>query len=859
MSQDIPPVPPPLPESDDVEELGLEMLDSLPPVPPAPDEVDSSLDPFGAAALAAPALPGEAPPNPLLAVQRSPSPLGGAPLGGGMTLGEEDDRSIEKIGTRTTKSGRLIVGAMVAALIAIGGWAFVSRQHHEDRFERLEEIGRMEDREAMLAALRAYLPEAPYDDVKERVLANLGHFRDAEAVPAIIGELHNGGVVRRAAARALAQIGLPAAESAKGPLFDVLADTDERDRAQVVWTLALLREERAADAVLEMFMSGRLQALDDFSPDVVVAVLGTERLGTDALIRHDSESVRVLTAHALAEGRGTEVVEPLTRMLSAELERPAPTRDSTEGSRSPEVIRAVTAGLGRTGDARAARPLFNVLNAHRDLRASVLESLRQSASGTQLAVLAREASDRDLLLDLVKMMARTHDPRVADNLAGFLAHADEEIRTEAAFGLAELEDPRAAGVLVAVARTGVGRADDAFGALRYVASAEVAAPLRELLEHRPARRADILRAMGRSGDASFGSFLIEQLEETDAGAAALALADLDYTPGFVQLRRLSRRPGNLNMGTTGPSDRSLATQSVLDARRSALMGLGAYGRSEIVDDMIVIVEDGQDDYELREIAAANIGMVATDEQMAAIFTKILDASLSLPSRKNYAAALWQRSRPALNARMLELAGNQEVSYEIRRAASLAVGYAANPESDAALIAMLDNRESERGAAMAIALGGGPAAVTHLMEKLVENRELAQILQEAVLSEERGWFSLITEDMAQGALWRRLRTAAQLRAGLSGSAESYSYAWNKVLDVMRNGWSGPGGASRAYIRGQLWNAVQSEDAPTRQLAARAMRDLPERGLLLRARDTEGVASEAAREQLAEELRAETNEE
>ncbi|MBK6579151.1 MAG: hypothetical protein IPG17_23780 [Sandaracinaceae bacterium] len=313
MSQDIPPVPPPLPESDDVEELGLEMLDSLPPVPPAPDEVDSSLDPFGAAALAAPALPGEPPPNPLLAVQRSPSPLGGSPLGGGMTLGEEDDRSIEKIGTRTTKSGRMIVGAMVAALIAIGGWAFVSRQHHEDRFERLEEIGRMEDREAMLAALRAYLPEAPYDDVKERVLANLGHFRDAEAVPAIIGELNNAGVVRRAAARALAQIGLPAAESAKGPLFDVLADTDERDRAQVVWTLALLREERAADAVLEMFMSGRLQALDDFSPDVVVAVLGTERLGTDALIRHDSESVRVLTAHALAEGRGTEVVEPLTR------------------------------------------------------------------------------------------------------------------------------------------------------------------------------------------------------------------------------------------------------------------------------------------------------------------------------------------------------------------------------------------------------------------------------------------------------------------------------------------------------------------------------------------------------------------
>ena len=102
-----------------------------------------------------------------------------------------------------------------------------------------------------------------------------------------------------------------------------------------------------------------------------------------------------------------------------------------------------------------------------------------------------------------------------------------------------------------------------------------------------------------------------------------------------------------------------------------------------------------------------------------------------------------------------------------------------------------------------------------------------------------------------------RTAAQLREGLSGSSESYSYAWNKVLDVMRNGWSGPGGASRAYIRGQLWNAIQSEDTVTRSLAARAMRDLPERGLLLRARDSDGVAAETAREELAAELRAETN--
>ena len=639
----------------------------------------------------------------------------------------------------------------------------------------------------------------------------------------------------------------------------VLPQTDERDRAQVTWTLALLRESQAADAIMEYFTQGRLQSMDGFAPEIIMETLGPERLAGDELMQHDIEAVRVLTAHALAEGHAGDVVEPLTRMLSSELERQTPSRDErVERPRSAEVIRAVTAGLGRTGDERAARPLFNVLTSHADLRSGVLDALRQSASGPQIAVLAAQASDRDLVLELVRMLSGSRDPRVADNLATFLDHEDAEIRASAAFGLAEFEDTRAAPVLIAIARAAQDRSDEAYGVLRRVASPEVGDQLKELLELRPARRADILRAMGHTEDSGFERLLIEQLEDTDIGAAALALADLDSDRGFVKLRRLAIRPRNTNMGTTRSGDRLLATQELLDQRRAALLGLARYRRSDIFDEMLAIVEDGQDDFELREIAAANIGMVATDEQMRQVIAKVRDPGVSLPARKYYAQAFWQKARPELTSTFLDLAGDMGLPYEVNRAAALAVGYTADPANDERLIEMLQNERTERGAAMAIALGGGPAAVNALMQRLAESRELSQILQDAVTSEERDWFSLITEDMAAASIPGRLRAGDLLSRGLEGSSERYTYAWSKALSVIRDGWSGPGGATRGFLREQLWQLISGDDPAMRALAAKAMRDLPERGMLLRARDAEGVASEAARALLNAELRADEEE-
>src|SRR5690606_29153199 len=154
-----------------------------------------------------------------------------------------------------------------------------------------DEIAHMTDRDAQLRALTDALGQISNEDLRVRILRNLGHYRYAPAVPAIIEQLDSRGVVRRHAAAALARIGSPAADAAKGKLLEVLDDTDVRDRAQVVWTLAVLRESRASDAILEAFRTGLISKIEDYDPRAVAETLGTARPTSDELLMHEDDSV----------------------------------------------------------------------------------------------------------------------------------------------------------------------------------------------------------------------------------------------------------------------------------------------------------------------------------------------------------------------------------------------------------------------------------------------------------------------------------------------------------------------------------------------------------------------------------------
>lgn len=830
--------------------------------PPASDAENpfAAVVPAGAAdAEPAPAAPASVPPAPPSVppappapepVRAAPAPDLGGPqigypaLGGAALLGETDDEAIKKINKHMSPVTKVVSGLLALLIVGIGIGAFVQNQRMEHRMDRVEEIGRMTDRNAMLSALRTELTETRYSDVKIRIMRNLGYFRDAQAVPALVAELPTAGPVRREAAHALALIGLPAAESAKQPLLDVLPRTDARDRAQVVWTLAVLREGRAADAIVEMFSQGRLQYLDGFDPKIIVEVIGPDRLKTPALTNHSQAAVRVLTAHALAEVANASVVQALASMIETELARP-------DGQRSEEVIRSAAAGLGRTGAREAARPLFNVLTTQRSLRQGVLDALGKSAAAPQLAVLLGEANTTETKKEIATLLAATHDARAADPLARLLTDTERDIRAIAAFGLAQLADRRAMPVLLELGRITDNEAmrRQAFLSLRLVSSAESTAQLVQLMRDVPAAKTDVLRALGKSHDPSAARVLVEALDSDDAQAAALALGDLNEDSSFQTLLRKAMRPGNVDMGAVTSADRNPANETMLGERKAAIIALGRFGRSGAVDMLMGVVEDAKDDFEIRALASASIGQVATDDQMRVVLGKIRDAAVPAAAREYYVQALWQQPRPVLNSALMDIL-TSDASPELKRAAGLAIGFSANPENDARLVQMLDPEGSRRAAAFAIALGGGEEAVTRLVAKLHDDADLKEVFRAGVSDEDVHWFEVLTPQMFDtGAAYRRLRAAWQLKEGQGDDA--HSYVWDRLVTVFEQGYDGPGGATVQYIRDKLWTALSSNDETTRLMAARILLVMKEYGILLRGRDAGGDAERTVRQVFAEE--------
>ncbi len=754
-----------------------------------------------------------------------------------------DDEALKKIKQHTTPFGRFAALALVGVAVTFGAFAYLSNQRAAEEEARLEAIGQFEETDQVLSELRKLYQEVEDPEIRFRVVRNLGHYRDPQALDIYIDALQYAGSIRRAAAWALARIDREAAQRARGKLLEVLPKTDERDRAQVVWTLALLGESQAADAILDQFSRGLLQNLDGFDPKVIVEVLGPGRLASEELMGHEQESIRTLTAHALAEAASTEVIDPLTKMLTMELQR-------AKEDRSQEVIRAIAAGLGRIGDPRAARPLFEALRKTPELRGTIVDALRKSTGAPQLAVLVEQTDDTDIQRELVRLMASSHDDRVADTLAKLLSHQDTEIQELAAFGLAELGDPRAQRPLVAYARgEDDSLADRALRALREVVDASMAEDLKSMLESMPHRKADIMRLIGWSGATQLAALLEKELGGDDAPSAGIALAELDYEPAFGKLLKTIPLPKKVDMGARDAAERSLTNEDLLRKRKGAILAMGFFGKPEAFETLVAVVEnDETEDYELRALAAQAIGRLATAEQLQQVLARIRDNQLDERSRRYYVQALWQKPHPELLDALLGLLSDAQMPVGVRRAAALGVGYSNDGSADERLQGMLDDAGARRYVGLAVALGGGEQAAHRLVELLVEDREAREILQEEI-GADTDWFRLVTTEMFdKGQFFRRLAASRVLYHG--NEKQSFSYAWAKSIEVVRGGWDGPGGLTPRQIRERLWKAFTAADTDPhrRELAGEALAAVPERGLLLRARDEKGPAAELARQLL-----------
>ncbi|MDQ3030937.1 MAG: HEAT repeat domain-containing protein [Myxococcota bacterium] len=752
--------------------------------------------------------------------------------------GLDDDQMVRKIGRRTTMFGRVVGILMVVGIVGLGAAWYVRDQAFQHRWEAYEAAQELGSRDQFLAAIREELPRSQFDDVRMRIMQKMGQYRDAESVSVLMPYLDQPGRMRAHAARALAEIGSPAADNARPALMRVLPTTDDRDRAPVVWALAVLGEEGAADAIIEEFEDGRLQHQrhPPFDPRIIVSVVGVQRLAAPELTGHESGAVRTLVAQALAEAGTPDVIEPLSRML-------ADSRNT--GEEGQNVLRIAASGLGRIGDPRAATPLFELMQRDPAMRVSVLEALRRSTGAQGLTVLLASAGDAATKRDLVIMLRATHDPAAADALAGLLSSEDEMTRIEAAHGLAELGDARAVPALVALAQnesTEVGR--NALDALLLVESPDMVEPLLPMLsdDRFLGRRASVMRVLGRSGAQEAGPILVRNLETDDVATAAMSLAELNYEPAYDQLLRMIPRPRDIDFAQYGGMA-GVPHQREYDNRTAAVKAIGRYGRVEAAPILMTIIEDPQDDVRLRNDAGLALGAIADDAVLQQVLAKIQQTDLDEVARRFYLGALWQRPSQAMSGALLALINDPATPPDVRRPAAVAVGYAAAPANDAQLITMLENDATRNAAAIAIALGGSQAAANALLTRLGTDVDLRQALQDDLMNTTNDWFNLVTTDLwDSGQVLRRIQVARTLDQG------GQSFAWLPLIARLRAGWAGVHGMSARDIRGRFYEMLRGEDAAQRRLAASLLGSMSESGLLMAARDAGGNGSEEARDVL-----------
>ncbi|MDH5674530.1 MAG: HEAT repeat domain-containing protein [Myxococcales bacterium] len=750
---------------------------------------------------------------------------------GDLAAGMSDEQAIKKIGQRSSTSGKIITFLMVAGAAAMVYFYMQSSAAYESRMDGVLAAGELEG-EAMLAALRAEVDKSEYDDVQVRAIRNLSHFKDQQSVPQFIKALDKPGIVRRAAALALANVGSPAADSAKPKLLQVLPDTDAKDRPQVVWALAVLKEQQATDAILELFTGGLLQNQPGFDPKILTEAIGIAKLSSPELTGHDKKPVRALVAMALSEAASPQVVPPLVRMIG---------RDDEDG----EVVRAAVAGLGRAGDPAAGGPLFDLMQKRPEMRQSVIDALAKSTAAPQLATLLGTAKDAAGKRDLVRLLRKTYDPRSADALAGLVNDQDADTKEEAVMGLADLGDSRAVPALIEMAKSEDDDvANDAVDALRRLANPEAAPALLALFDEFPYRKAAIMRALGTTGAEQACPNLVKEIEGDDIGAATKAIGQLPCEKAYGTLVGLLPRSKYKDIDFSRPS---VPSEMAYRNRYESLQGLSYFGRPDpkAVKEIALIMEDPEDDFRLAAAAGATLGQIADDEVLKMIAAKVLDANLEERIRVNYAQALWKRPNAELSTQLLPLLEG-ETPTPIKNAAALAIGYAANPANDAKLVALLDNPQTRRFAAVAIALGGSEEGARKLVEVLPSDRDASEILRMMVTSNEDDNFNLITKPMFEsGQIFRRLRVAEILKEG-KGDV-TYSYAWQHLTTRLRSGWGGPGGMADREIRDIFFKELNGQNPERRRLMANTLASMNLRGLLLAARDAK---VEEARQMLLE---------
>ncbi len=730
-------------------------------------------------------------------------------------------------------------------------------------------------------ALRDLLERSDRKDILAQVAFELGEAHDTTAAPALAKAVSKGGMVGREAAKALAKMGGDEAKVGIDPIFAQMQKSEEMAKAEYAWALCSLGDSRGFGPLLEA-MGKRIitpKSLPEFDADVIVRI-GT----TDELIKMASSPDAMLKMYAAMElGFRTDmdVVPALLKLVKED---------------NLDVAEAAAISLGRTGDKRAGPALLETMETKKALRDSILGAITQSVGAPGLEVIYQNIkNDAPFKYKIIGKLKKLRDPRSRDLLLSILdekfpgsdketIRQADEIRNQALWTLEDLGDPRIAEMMFqktqwervteeqipdpavryrqddmarkiangVVSWFGKVRPDDAAMHLKRIYDANK--PYSNTPECAQRVQVDIgplMDSMGRTADRSFCP-IIEPFLDQDEGfyfqAASHALARLNCKgtlKSFIKRMQMTKEERKEEKFSSLLESRDWQMEDRLQERRNSIMALKFMECAEAGEPLMEIVLDPDDDQELRREAASSLAYCSDEKLMDQILEKIKDASIDVVARAALVQGLWLNpTEKATNAMFEILEGTG--SFEFVKPAAIVVGEASDPKNDARLNKLLDHEDEhrQRAAIFAIMLGGNTDRLDKILE-LLEGQETKLVL--------RDWYEkrpvyLSKQLVDSKRVFRRLKIAKAISNKTEHTGDEILWPWKHLMERLKNGWGdGPNGLTSLEMRDVLADIVRT-DENYRELSAKILSGLSERGILLALQGEKGAQAVVARDTL-----------
>lgn len=815
-----------------------------------------------------------------------PSSMGGGYGGGG------DDGNFKK--------GRFKAGAVILGVLAVAGISaaiFFGSMKDAEKMDPKKVA--LEKKEVALLPIGEALPRyrkwaelSEEPKLQEEAFTQLGWAKDQAGLPLIIKGLASiDHTVRGTAAQAILEYGSPAADSAKPALIQALKESNESDRPQIAWALAVLHEGAAFEEVLKLYREGKLssvQRLDKspaFDPDHLAAMVSLDKLAS--LAGDPSESVRQLVATVLSRNGEPKWTQTLIKLVQ---------------DKSVEVAREAAVGLGKIANEEAMQPLLGALaKADKDSRQKFLEALRDGV-GSKGLILALQSVQKDkadtekfqtkLIFDMLKSL---EDPRAGELLVKYIdSNPHPHWRTEAALRLAEVGDLRGVPALswrmkqdpLTLYNKDADpeyRQDDN----ERVVSARMLADLAIL---NPEKKPDI-RAQAYDG---VYHWIVDKPQPHANGLRFMAAADAkealpkmrgwadpsiplpkegqqDFPPvwatsqsalryiGWMQdpqawgilEKQIRRRPEKVDATMESLLQGGLAVlgMTLRAIGVGAAYGMAQWGDPRAYPILTHYIDDKLNNEQSRLDACFSLAWVATDEQMKEVVKKVKELDKQDPKtlviRACYLETLVRRPVPEANAGLVDLLSpSQDLVVQQQAARAMAFG-GLNEKVAASLFDKLKDPATRNVAALALLIGGDADMARRALASYADVDKAALEELKVIYNQSFGYWSDKNYENGDVARWITNAQAAS-RVKLGDAIQD----WPRIILARAiqgiDYDNGPHSVTRVQMRVRLYRDANAADEKKRVQAVQILKFMGEKGVLMALKSETGPSKELARE-------------